>query len=35
LTVLDVEVIWLQPGANPDPDHQRIIEIGGDLGARN
>ena len=35
LNVLDVEVIWLQPGAKPDPKHHRIIDIGGDLGARN
>jgi sugar phosphate isomerase/epimerase len=35
LVPLDVEVIWLQPGADPDPLHHRIIDIGGELGARN
>ena len=32
--VLDVEVAWLKPGADPD-DHRRIIDIGAELGARN
>lgn len=32
---LDVEVIWLQAGASPDPVHHQIIDIGGMLGARN
>ena len=35
LTLMDVEVIWLQPGAKPDPVHHRIIDIGGELGAQN
>jgi len=35
LTLLDVEVIWLQAGAKPDPVHHQIIEIGAELGARN
>jgi len=35
LILLDVEVIWLQPGGKPDPVHHRIIEIGAELGARN
>ena len=35
LITLDVEVIWLQPGALPDPVHHQIIDIGGELGARN
>lgn len=35
LAVLDVEVIWLQPGAKPDPIHHRIIDIGAELGAKN
>jgi len=35
LIALDVEVIWLQPGAKPDPVHHRIIDIGCELGARN
>jgi sugar phosphate isomerase/epimerase len=35
LVPLDVEVIWLQPGADPDPVHHQIIAIGGELGARN
>lgn len=34
LQVLDVEVVWLQPGS-PDPDHERIIDIGAEVGARN
>ncbi|WP_373488600.1 sugar phosphate isomerase/epimerase family protein [Blastomonas sp.] len=32
--VLDVEVIWLKPGAD-DPDHLRIIDAGEAIGARN
>lgn len=35
LTALDVEVIWLQPDSKPDPVHHQIIDIGGELGARN
>ena len=35
LQVLDVEVIWLLPGANPDPVHHQIIAEGGELGAQN
>jgi sugar phosphate isomerase/epimerase len=35
LSVLDVEVIWLRPGAAPDPMHHEIIAVGGELGARN
>ena len=35
LVALDVEVIWLQPGGKPDPVHHQIIDIGGELGARN
>jgi len=34
LELLDVEVVWLKPGA-PDPDHRRCLEIGATLGARN
>lgn len=34
LGVLDVEVVWLKPGA-PDPDHFRCIDIGAELGAKN
>ena len=29
LPVLDVEVVWIQPGVTRDPDHERIISIGG------
>lgn len=35
LVPLDVEVIWLQPDSKPDPMHHQIIDIGGELGARN
>ena len=35
LTALDVEVIWLQPDSKPDSVHHQIIDIGGELGARN
>jgi sugar phosphate isomerase/epimerase len=35
LIPLDVEVIWLQAGARPDPLHHRIIAAGGEIGARN
>ena len=35
LQTLDVEVIWLQPDAKPDPNHHRIIDIGNELGALN
>lgn len=34
LPLLDVEVVWIKPGP-PDPDHDRIVEIGAELGARN
>ncbi|MFA7440628.1 MAG: TIM barrel protein [Sphingomonadaceae bacterium] len=34
LPLLDVEVLWLQPGP-PDPEHLRIVDIGMELGARN
>lgn len=32
--VLDVEVVWLKPGAD-DPDHFRIIDAGAAIGACN
>ena len=32
---LDIEVIWLQAGARPDPVHHQMIDIGAELGARN
>ena len=35
LIALDVEVIWLQADSRPDPVHHQIIDIGGELGARN
>ena len=35
LIALDVEVIWLQADSKPDPVHHQIIDIGGELGARN
>lgn len=34
IPVLDVEVIWLKPGAD-NPDHLRILDIGLALGAAN
>ena len=34
LELLDVEVVWLKPGA-ADPDHARCIDIGAELGARH
>lgn len=34
IIVLDVEVVWLKPGAD-DPDHVRIIDAGAAIGARN
>ncbi len=34
LACLDVEVIWLRPGAD-DPDHFRLLDVGAELGARN
>ncbi len=33
IPVLDVEVIWLKPGAD-NPDHLRVIDAGADVGAR-
>ncbi|WP_380876225.1 hypothetical protein ACFB49_07830 [Sphingomonas sp. DBB INV C78] len=34
LKLLDVEVVWIKPGPH-NPDHDRIVEIGAELGARN
>lgn len=34
LPVLDVEVVWIRPGPL-NPDHLRVIDIGGELGAAN
>jgi sugar phosphate isomerase/epimerase len=34
VVVLDVEVVWIKPGAD-DPDHFRIIDAGAAIGARN
>jgi len=34
LPVLDVEVVWIKPGAL-DPNHLRIIDIGAEVGAAN
>ena len=34
VAVLDVEVVWLRPGAD-DPGHFRIIDAGAAIGARN
>lgn len=35
LGVLDVEVVWIPAGARLHDGHRRIVEIGGELGARN
>lgn len=34
LPLVDVEVVWIKPGP-ADPDHDRIVDIGMELGARN
>ena len=34
LSVLDVEVVWIKPGPH-DPDHDRIVDVGAEVGARN
>lgn len=34
LPLLDIEVVWIKPGP-PDPDHDRILDVGIELGARN
>lgn len=34
LKLLDIEVAWIKPGP-PDPGHDRIVEVGAELGARN
>ena len=34
IVVLDVEVVWIKPGAD-DPNHFRCIDIGAGIGARN
>jgi sugar phosphate isomerase/epimerase len=34
LTVLDVEVVWIKPGAH-DPNHDRIVDVGAEVGAKN
>lgn len=35
LGVLDVEVVWIEPGGGLDDGHERIIAAGAELGARN
>jgi sugar phosphate isomerase/epimerase len=35
LSVLDVEVLWIPQGGRLDGGHRRIVEIGGELAARN
>lgn len=35
LVALDIEVIWIQAGAEPNPLHHEIIAIGGEIGAKN
>ena len=34
LTPLDIEVIWIHPGA-ADPDHERLLAAGAEIGAQN
>jgi sugar phosphate isomerase/epimerase len=34
LAPMDVEVIWIKPGA-PDPNHFKILDIGAEVGAPN
>ncbi len=34
LTPLDIEVIWIHPGAD-DPNHERLIAAGAEIGAQN
>lgn len=34
LVPLDIEVVWIHPGA-PDPGHERLLEAGAEIGARN
>jgi sugar phosphate isomerase/epimerase len=34
VAILDVEVVWIMPGAD-NPDHFRIIDAGAAIGARN
>ncbi len=34
LVPLDIEVVWIHPGA-ADPRHQRLLEAGAEIGARN
>lgn len=34
LTPLDIEVIWIHPGV-PDPDHERLLAAGAEIGAEN
>jgi len=31
---LDIEVVWINPG-DSDPNHRKLIEAGGEIGARN
>ncbi len=34
LIPLDIEVVWIHPGA-ANPDHERLLEAGAEIGARN
>lgn len=34
LLPLDIEVVWIRPGG-PDPAHERLLEAGAEIGARN
>ncbi len=34
LVPMDIEVIWIQPG-DPDPNHQRLIDAGAEIGAKD
>lgn len=34
LSALDIEVVWIHPGP-ADPNHERLLEAGAEIGARN
>lgn len=34
LVPLDIEVVWIRPG-DADPNHERLLAAGGEIGARN
>ena len=34
LIPFDIEVVWIRPG-DPDPEHERLLAAGGEIGVRN